>query len=89
MRRGVAVVVTIAIAVAAAAGGWLAGRGIKSPDQAALESEPPPASLITVEVELTELAADVIIRADIGYDEPATLSLSGALGNRESALGVC
>ena len=79
---------TIAIAVAAAAAGWLAGRNITSPDQAALESEPPPASLITVEVELAELVADVIIRADVGYDEPATLGLSGALGNRESALVV-
>lgn len=81
MRRGVAVLLTIAVAVAAAAGGWLAGRNIKSPDQAALESEPPPASLITVEVERTELIADVIIRADIGYDEPTPLYLSGALGN--------
>ena len=88
MRRGVAVIVTIAIAVAAAAAGWLAGRNITSPDQAALESEPPRASLITVEVELAELVADVIIRADVGYDEPATLGLSGALGNRESILVV-
>ncbi|MDE0066434.1 MAG: hypothetical protein OXN44_06135 [Acidimicrobiaceae bacterium] len=88
MRRGTAVVLTLAIAVAAAAGGWLAGRNIKSPDQAALESEPPAASLITVDVELTELVADVIIRADVGYDEPASLSLSGALGNRESVLVV-
>ena len=79
---------TTAIAVAAAAAGWLAGRNITSPDQAALESEPPPASLITVEVELAELVADVIIRADVGYDEPATLGLSGALGNRESVLVV-
>ena len=79
---------TIAIAVAAAAAGWLAGRNITSPDQAALESEPPRASLITVEVELAELVADVIIRADVGYDEPATLGLSGALGNRESVLVV-
>ena len=79
---------TIAIAVAAAAAGWLAGRNITSPDQAASEAEPPPASLITVEVELAELVADVIIRADVGYDEPASLGLSGALGNRGSALVV-
>lgn len=88
MRRGTAVLLTLAIAVAAAAGGWLAGRNIKSPEQAALESEPPVASLITVEVELAELVADVIIRADVGYDEPASLGLSGALGDRESALVV-
>ena len=88
MRRGVAVGATVAVAVAAAGGGWLAGRGIKSPEQAALEAEPPPASLITVEVELAELTADVITRADVGYDEPVTLSLSGAIGDRESALAV-
>ena len=80
--------VTAAAAVAAAAGGWLAGRNITSSEQAALEAEPPPASLITVEVELAELTADVITRADVGYDEPASLSLSGALGDRESALVV-
>ena len=88
MRRSVAVGAAAAVAVAAAAGGWLAGRSIKSPDQAALEAEPPPASLITVEVELAELAADVISRADVGYDEPVSLSLSGALGDREAALVV-
>ena len=88
MRRGVAVGATVAVAVAAAGGGWLAGRGIKSPEQAALEAEPPPASLITVEVELAELTADVITRADVGYDEPVTLSLSGAIGDRESVLAV-
>ena len=74
--------------VAAAGGGWLAGRNITSPDQAALETEPPPASLITVEVERAELVADVIIRADVGFDEPATLALSGGLGNRGAALVV-
>ena len=88
MRRGVAVGATVALAVAAAGGGWLAGRGIKSPEQVALEAEPPPASLITVEVELAELTADVITRADVGYDEPVTLSLLGAIGDRESALVV-
>ena len=88
MRRGAAVLITVAVVVAAAGGGWLAGRNITSPDQAALETEPPPASLITVEVERAELVADVIIRADVGFDEPATLALSGGLGNRGAALVV-
>ena len=88
MRRGTVVAVTVAAAAVAAGGGWLAGRNVKSPDQAALESEPPPASLITVSVELAELTADVITRADVGYDEPASLRLAGALGDRESALVV-
>lgn len=85
MRRGFVVSAVIVIAVLAASGGWLAGRRIQSPDRAALESKPPTPSLITVEVELTELTADVITRADVGYDEPVVLSLSGALGGDRSA----
>ena len=81
--------VVVLIAVSAAAGlGWMAGQRVKSPDQVAFETEPPPPSLITVEVELTELAADVITRADVGYDDPALLSLSGALGGLPSVLLV-
>ena len=82
MKRGLAVAVVL-VAVAAAAGlGWVAGQRVRSPDQVAYEAQPPEPSLITVEVELTELAADVITRADVGYDDPAALSLSGALGGQ-------
>ena len=88
MRRGLGIAVVL-VAVAAAAGlGWIAGQRIKSPDQVALEAEPPAPSLITVEVELTELAADVIVRADVGYDDPASLALSGALGGLPPVLVV-
>ena len=88
MKRGLAVAVVL-IAVAAAAGlGWMAGQRVRSPDQVAFEAQPPEPSLITVEVELTELAADVITRADVGYDDPAALSLSGALGGQPSVLLV-
>ncbi len=88
MRRGLAVGLALGAAAVAAGGGWLAGRGIKSPEQVALEAEPPAASLITVGVELAELNTDVITRADVGYDEPELLGLGGALGDRESALVV-
>lgn len=88
MKRGLAVAVVL-VAVAAAAGlGWMAGQRVRSPDQIAYETQPPEPSLITVEVELTELAADVITRADVGYDDPAALSLSGALGGQPSVLLV-
>ena len=88
MKRGLAVAVVL-VAVAAAAGlGWMAGQRVRSPDQVAFEAQPPEPSLITVEVELTELAADVITRADVGYDDPAALSLSGALGGQPSVLLV-
>ena len=78
----------LAAAAAAAALGWAAGQRISSPAQIALLAEPPAPSLITVEVELTELAADVITRADVGYDDPASLSLNGSLGSRPPVLLV-
>ncbi len=86
MRRGVALAVVLAAVVVAAGGGWLAGRNIRSPAQVAAEAEPPEPSLITVGVELIELTADVVTRADIGYDEPATLSITGAIGGEQTAL---
>ena len=88
MRRGLAVSLVLAAAAAAAALGWAAGQRISSPAQIALSAEPPAPSLITVEVELTELAADVITRADVGYDDPASLSLNGSLGGRPPVLLV-
>ena len=78
----------IVLAAALAGAGWLAGRGIKSPAQIAAEAEPPPASLITVDVVSTVLTAEVITRADVGYADPVTLSLSGGLGNPTLALVV-
>jgi len=88
MRRAVAVgAVLLAVSVAAGMG-WMAARNIRSPAQVALEAEPPAPSLITVEVERTELVADVITRADVGYDDPVSLRLGGALGGRPSTLIV-
>lgn len=74
--------------VIAAGAGWLVGRGIRSPAEIAAQAEPPEASLITVAVERVELTADVITRADVGFDEPASLSLGGALGGNPTALVV-
>ncbi len=88
MKRGRAVILVLAAVAAAAGLGWAAGQRVSTPEQVASEAEPPEPSLITVEVELTELAADVITRADVGYDDPAALSLSGALGGRPPVLLV-
>ena len=88
MRRGLRVVVVLVVVSAAAGLGWIAGQRVKSPDQIAFETEPPAPSLITVEVQLTELSADVIVRADVGYDDPASLKLSGALGGLPEVLVV-
>ncbi len=80
MKRAWSLVIVL-LGIALAAGlGWMAASNIRSPTQVALETQPPQPSLITVEVERTELVADVITRADIGYDDPVFLSLSGSLG---------
>ena len=88
MRRGLAVGAVVLLVGASAGLGWWFGRGIRSPAQIAAEAEPPEPSLITVEVERRELSANVITRADVGYDAPAILSLSGALGGRPDVLVV-
>ena len=88
MKRGLSVtIVILAVGVSAGAGWWL-GRGIRSPAQIAAEAEPPEASLITVQVERLELSANVITRADVGYDDPAILSLGGSLGGVSGNLVV-
>lgn len=88
MRRGLAVGAVVLLVGASAGLGWWFGRGIRSPAQIAAEAEPPEPSLITVEVERRELSANVITRADVGYDAPAILSLGGALGGRPDVLVV-
>ena len=88
MRRGLAVGAVVLLVGVSAGLGWWFGRGIRSPAQIAAEAEPPDPSLITVEVERKELSANVITRADVGYDAPATLSLGGALGGRPDVLVV-
>lgn len=88
MRRGWLLAGTLAAVVLAAGLGWLAGRNIRSPAEIAAEAEAPQPSLITVAVERIELSADVITRADIGYDAPDTLTLGGALGGAPPVLIV-
>lgn len=85
MKRGTALALILGVVVAAAGGGWLAGRNITSPAEAAARAEPPEPSLITVAVEQTSLSADIIVRGDIVFDDPVSVSLSGATGESGSA----
>jgi len=59
--------VMAAVAILSLVGGLLLGSLVISPGQAALNTEPPDAGLITVPVEMRELSNDVTIRADVGY----------------------
>lgn len=88
MKKNLVLAGTLAAVVLAAGLGWVAGRNIQSPAEIAAGALPPEPSLITVAVERTELSADVITRADIGYDEPASITLSGALGGAPTVLIV-
>ena len=88
MKKNLVLAGTLAAVVLAAGLGWVAGRNIQSPAEIAAAALPPEPSLITVAVERTELSADVITRADIGYDEPASITLSGALGGAPTVLIV-
>ena len=83
MKRGTALALILGVVVAAAGGGWLAGRNITSPAEAAARAQPPEPSLITVAVEQEALSADVIARGDIVFDDPVSVSLSGATGESE------
>ncbi|MDH4118247.1 MAG: hypothetical protein OEW30_12740 [Acidimicrobiia bacterium] len=81
MRRGTVLVLVLVAVAAAAVGGWMAGRSIESPAEAAARAAPPEPSLITVAVEKTTLSADVIARGDIVFDDPVSVALSGATGD--------
>ncbi|MGE0309140.1 MAG: peptidoglycan-binding protein, partial [Acidimicrobiia bacterium] len=72
--------IVVCIALASAVGGWLLGRRVKSPAEAAAERKPPQASLITVPIEEKVLSSDVVIRGTIRYAEPKKVGLAGPLG---------
>lgn len=74
----------LGLVVAAGAIGWTAGASITSPAEAAARAQPPEASLITVAVDERVLSADVIARGSIDFDDPESLSLSGATGDPEA-----
>jgi hypothetical protein len=62
----------------AAAAGWVAASQIKSPAQVAAEAEPPDPSLITVPVERTVIANDLVVRGTVRFENPEPV-LSGGL----------
>lgn len=80
MNRGTTLALGLTAVVASAGVGWAAGRQITSPAELAARAEPPTPSLITVAVERRKLSADVIVRAEVAYDDPVSVELSGAIG---------
>ena len=75
MRRGTAGVAALTLVVVAAAGGWVAGRRVKSPDQVKAEAAPPKPSRLTVPVEKRVLSSTLIVRGLVRYGEPKAVVL--------------
>lgn len=65
MRRRLGWLIALSLLVLVAVGGWLVGRGVRSPEQAASEAAPPLASWITAAVERRVLTQTIITRGDV------------------------
>ncbi len=78
MNRRALLAVVAAVSVLSAGIGWFVGQSIKSPAEIAAETAPPTASLITVPVELRELASRVVVRGTVTSSEVTAISVSGS-----------
>lgn len=85
-RRALGMIVVLAVASAAI--GFLAGRTVKSPADAAADAEPPEASLITVPVELRELASNVIVRGDAVLEGSVEVGIDASAGLNSGGIAV-
>ncbi|MDR1295508.1 MAG: peptidoglycan-binding protein [Bifidobacteriaceae bacterium] len=85
MKRGAWLAVVSALAVALTAGGFVAGRFIRSPAEVAADAEPPAASLITAEVVRQRIEKTVIARGDLVPSEQVNVAAAGGWSSGESA----
>lgn len=79
-RRQRVLAVILAVAVVSATAGWLAGRTIQSPEDAARNAAPPPAAPITVPAELRVLESAVVVRGDVVFAAAVELTVDPDLG---------
>ena len=75
-------------AIVAAGAGFVAGRSIKSPADAAADAEAPEPSLITVPVELRELASNVVTRGDARREGSVQISVDASAGASSGGVAV-
>ena len=78
MSRRIVLVAVAGVAVLAGVVGWMLGRQIESPAEAAARISPPPASLISVPVELRELSSAVVTRGTIEFDQTTGIEVTGS-----------
>ncbi|MEZ5343099.1 MAG: peptidoglycan-binding protein [Acidimicrobiales bacterium] len=64
------------VSILSAGIGWFFGQSIKSPAEIAAQTAAPDPSLITVPVELRELASRVVVRGTVTSSEVTTISVS-------------
>ena len=81
MQRQRLIAAVLAGVVATSGAGWAAGARMKSPAQAAADTAPPEASLITAAVEKRTLSSTVTTRGTVRYGQPQSVTLAAsALG---------
>ncbi len=87
-RRQWLLVGVVAVAVLAGVIGFVAGRQISSPADVAAGVEPPEASLITVPVELRELASTVVSRGDVRLEGSVEVEVDGSVAGEAGGVAV-
>lgn len=78
--RAKVVVTVVGISLASGALGAVAGTQLRSPADAAADTEAPDASRITVEVEQRALSSDVILRGDVRFDDAVAIRVPAGEG---------
>jgi len=75
-RRLVVILVGLLVIAGTGAAGWWAGTTITTPAQLAAETAPPEPTLITVPVESTEIAVEVVTRGTVSYGEATKIAMA-------------
>lgn len=86
-RTNRAVAVAVGIAVTSGAIGWIVGRAIESPADAAARAKAPNASVVSVPVEKRTLSSNLILRGTIGAVGATEITLpSTQIGSNETVV---
>src|ERR671921_544947 len=86
MTRSTVVGLALAGLCLAAVLGWVAGRQVRSPADAAARTAAPTPSLITVPVESRRLTSDVVTRGAVGFGTPTEVTLPAS--NLKQTTGI-
>ena len=79
MHRNAKLAAALTVVVLATGVGWVGGRRIKSPAEAAAKRAAPAPSAIVVPVEKRTLSSDIVVRGTVRYGAPQTVNLAVSL----------